>query len=45
MSWGMVIMAATHLTHHPDVRGVSAAVVWDAMTNAGGAVSQDHAAG
>ena len=44
MSCGMVIMAATHLTHHADVRGVAPAVVWDAVTNAGGAVSQDHAA-
>ena len=31
-----------YLTHHPNMWSIPAAVVWDAMTNAGGAISQDN---
>ena len=44
MSRGMVTIVTIHLTHHPDVRGVATAIVRDTVPNAGGAVSQHHAA-
>ena len=31
-----------YLTHHPNMWSIPAAVVWDAVTNAGGAISQNN---
>ena len=31
-----------YLSHHPNMWSIPAAVVWDAVTNAGGAISQDN---
>ena len=37
-----VLNTSDYLTHHPNVWSITAAVVRDSMTNAGGAISQDH---
>ena len=31
-----------YLTHHPNMWSIPAAVVWDAVTNAGGSISQNN---
>ena len=31
-----------YLTHHPNMWSIPAAVVWNVVTNAGGAISQDN---
>ena len=32
-----------YLTHHPNMWSIPATVVWNAVTNTGGAISKDHA--